>query len=134
MIRYLMDTDVASYLIKGRPAPAWPYGIALENVAVSVITKAEILYGLARLPSSSAVHHNVRVFFRSLKALPWDDLAAEHYAIERVRLENSGTPIGLFDTMIAAHALALNAVLVTNNTRHFGRVPGLKLENWSKPN
>ena len=131
MIRHLLDTDIASYLIKGRLAPTLPPGIALESVAVSVITKAEILYGLARLQPSSALHHNVGVFFRSLKVLPWDEPAAERYAIERVRLESAGTPIGLFDTMIAAHALAAGVVLVTNNTRHFSRVSGLRIENWA---
>ena len=132
MIRYLIDTDVASYFIKGRLAPALPAGVALETAAVSVITKAEILYGLARLRSSSVLHHNADVFFRRLKVLPWDDPAAERYAIERVRLESAGTPIGLFDTMIAAHALAASVVLVTNNTRHFSRVPGLRIENWAQ--
>ena len=65
--------------------------------------------------------------------MPWDGAAADQFARLRAQLERAGTPIGVFDTMIAGHALSLNAILVSNNTRHFQKVRALKSENWTEP-
>jgi tRNA(fMet)-specific endonuclease VapC len=76
----------------------------------------------------------IEEFFGSMRVLPWPSLAAEIYANLRASIERSGTPIGDHDIMIAAHALALGAILVTNNTRHYSRFsPPLRLENWLNP-
>ena len=70
---------------------------------------------------------------RRLVVMPWSAQAADEYSRLRTFLQRQGTPIGNMDLLIAAHALAENAVLVTNNLREFGRVPGLQLENWMEP-
>jgi tRNA(fMet)-specific endonuclease VapC len=70
-------------------------------------------------------------FLQHVRSLPWDDGCAGRFAIVAAALHRSGMPIGSMDAMIAGHALALDAVLVTNNTRHFSRVPGLRIENWT---
>ena len=100
------------------------------DVRVCSVVKAELLHG-ARKSDREAV--NLRVlerFFSSLASLPFDDDAAVCYAGIRERLERSGTPIGPYDMMIAAIAIANDAVLVTHNVREFERVVGLKLEDW----
>ncbi len=89
-------------------------------------------YGLKRLPAKHRLHVVVRQFLRILRALPWDAEAADHYADIRHQLAATGQPIGELDMMIAAHALAADAVLVTNNTRHFERIAApLALANWT---
>jgi tRNA(fMet)-specific endonuclease VapC len=100
-------------------------------VCISVMTRAELVYGLKRLPSGHRLHAGVRQFLKIVRALPWDAEAADFYAEIRHRLATAGQLIGEMDMMIAAHSLATTAVLVTNNIRHYERVPApLILENW----
>ncbi len=130
----MLDTDIASYIIKGRFPNVEAKLAALEPpmVCLSVITRAELLYGLKRLPSGHRLHIGVRQFLKIVRVLPWDAEAADFYAEIRHRLVTSGQPIGELDMMIAAHSLAVGAVLVTNNTRHFQQISAaLMLENWS---
>lgn len=98
---------------------------------VSVIVQAELLYGLQPLPHDHYLHDAVYRFLDEMLLQPWDSNEAEVHARIRIRLITSGQPIGEMDTMIAAHAISLGAVLVTNNTRHFERLPELRLENWT---
>lgn len=131
----MLDTDISSYLLKGRsPAiEARLYAIPPHDVCISVMTRAELQFGLKRLPSDHRLHLAVREFLKLVRVLPWDSDAADLYAELRHRLERSGQPIGDFDMMIAAHALATGATLVTNNQRHFQRLPApLLLENWAQ--
>lgn len=130
---YMLDTDICSYIIRERsPAvQARLSDIAPDNVCISVMTRAELVYGLKRLSPSHRLHLHVRRFLRILRALPWDEDAADFYAAIRHQLVASGQPIGEIDMMIAAHSLAVGAVLVTNNTRHYERIAQpLTLENW----
>ena len=130
---HMLDTDTASYIIKGRPAGVETKLAALEPslVCVSVITRAELLYGLKRLPPAHRLHIGVRRFLRIVRVLSWDAEAADFYADIRHELVSTGQVIGELDMMIAAHSLAAAAVLVTNNTRHFERIPApLILQNW----
>jgi len=130
---HMLDTDTASYIIKGRPAGVETKLAALEPslVCVSVITRAELLYGLKRLPPAHRLHIGVRRFLRIVRVLSWDAEAADFYADIRHELASTGQIIGELDMMIAAHSLAAAAVLVTNNTRHFERIPApLILQNW----
>jgi len=100
-------------------------------VCISVMTRAELLYGLKRLPPGHRLHAGVRQFLKIVQALPWDAEAADFYAEIRYQLAAAGQLIGEIDMMIAAHSLAAGAVLVTNNTRHYQRIPApLLLENW----
>lgn len=131
---YLLDTDIASFIIiKGR-FPAIEEKLAAvppDRVCVSAVTRAELMYGLKRLPSAHRTQVGVRQFLKIVRVLAWEADAADYYADIRHQLTASGKPIGEMDMMIAAHALAAGAVLVSNNTRHFERVaPPLSLVNW----
>jgi tRNA(fMet)-specific endonuclease VapC len=129
----MLDTDTASYSIKASH-PALDRRLATvppAQVCISSVTRAELLYGVHRKPGA---HHLARVvsqFLATVRSLPWDDEAAERFARIAAELDAAGKRIGTFDTMIAAHALAAGAVLVTNNLEHFSRVAGLTIANWA---
>ena len=132
-MHYLLDTDICSYILKQRtPSLVRRFRqVGASRIAVSVVTYAELRYGLARHTAISAEKMDAFQFFmEEIQAMPWDIMAANHYATLRASLESAGTPLDAMDIMIAAHALALNATLVSNNTRHFKRIAHLKLENW----
>ncbi len=131
---HMLDTDTASYLVKGRSptVEAKLSAVSPWMVCVSVMTRAELLYGLKRLPAEHRLHLAVRQFLRVVRVLPWDAEAADWYADIRHQLVGRGQPIGELDMMIAAHALSVGAVLVTNNSRHFARIDApLLLVNWA---
>jgi tRNA(fMet)-specific endonuclease VapC len=134
MMLHMLDTDTASYLIKGK-SPAIEAKLASlipAMVCISVMTRAELLYGLKRLPADHRLHLAVRQFLKIVRIVPWDSEAADWYAEIRHQLVSSGQPIGELDMMIAAHALSAGAVLVTNNSRHYERIEApLILENWA---
>ena len=130
----MLDTDICSYIIRQRsPAiQARLSDILPDDICISVITRAELLYGLKRLPAAHRLHIEVRRFLRMVRALPWEEEAADFYADIRHQLVTAGQPIGELDMMIAAHSLSAGAILVTNNTRHYERIAQpLILENWS---
>lgn len=130
----MLDTDTASYIIKQRSPTisAKLAAVPAAQVCVSVMTRAELQYGLKRLPAYHRLHTGVRRFLTIVRALPWDAEAADFYADIRQHLVTTGQAIGEMDMMIAAHSLAARAVLVTNNGRHYERIPGLVLVNWSE--
>jgi tRNA(fMet)-specific endonuclease VapC len=130
---YLLDTDTASFVIKGRSpdVEARLADIPPDRVCVSAITRAELMYGVRRIAADHRLQVGVRAFLRIVRVMAWGADAADHYADIRHQLTGSGQGIGDMDLMIAAHALALGAVLVTNNTRHFARIAApLVLANW----
>ena len=100
------------------------------SVCISAVTEAELRYGLARLPEATRLAALVEKFLVLVKILPWDSAAAAQYGLLRASLERKGTPMGNLDMMIGAHALALKAVLVTND-RAFKRIQNLKLADWT---
>ncbi len=103
-------------------------------IAISVMTRAELLYGLKRLPPEHHLRLAVRQFINVVRTLPWDTDAADWYAEIRHQLPSTGQPIGDIDMMIAAQALSSGAILVTNNIRHFSRIEApLMLTNWTPP-
>lgn len=128
---YLLDTNILIALSKQRPGPAERLNhISAHQVLLSSVVVAEIEYGIAK---SSRQDHNRRVFdglLQEFSIVAFDAAAARQYGILRANLERQGQLIGPNDLMIAAHALALDGVLVTDNLREFARVPGLRLENW----
>ena len=131
----MLDTDTVSYIIKGHSPGIEAKLAALDpsQVCLSVITRAELIYGLKRLPPGHRIHTGVRQFLRIVRVLPWDAEAADFYAEIRHQLVTTGQPIGEMDMMIAAHSLAVAAVLVTNNTRHYEQIAApLILQNWSE--
>jgi len=130
---HMLDTDTASYLIKGRSSAIEAKLAVLvpSTVCISVMTRAELQYGLKRLPADHRLHLAVRQFLKIVRVLPWDAEAADWYAEIRHQLISKGQPIGELDMMIAAHALSVGAVLVTNNNRHYERFEApLILANW----
>jgi tRNA(fMet)-specific endonuclease VapC len=132
---YLLDTDIASYLLRGGHTPLHQKyrSVAPESIFISVVTHAELLYGLKPLPFSHPRRREVHRFIEFMQVLPWDSLAAEAYADVRFSLVRSGRTIGELDMMIAGHALSRGYTLVSNNTRHYARlVPPMKLENWTE--
>lgn len=130
-MRYLLDTDTVSFALRGvggvndRLREADP-----TEIAVSVITEAELWFGVRKL-GARRLERAVTAFLNAVAVLELDRGAARAYGTLRALLETRGTPIGIADTMIAAHALSAGCVLVSNNGRHFRRVPGLKVEGWS---
>ena len=132
-VRYVLDTNIASYVIKRQ----FPHlrekltRIPMPEVGISVISEAELRFGAARKPGASRLHRAVEEFLLRVEILPWDSLAAKHYASLRNQLEQSGSPMGNLDLLIAAQTLVAGATLVTHD-RGFQRVPGLKVEDWTK--
>ncbi len=132
MGRYMLDTDMASYLIRGdHPEVTDAFSRNFRNVCVSAVTLAELKYG-AMKRNSHPLTQKVQAFCDLVQCIDWTGNAADAYAKLRTELEADGTPIGSMDMLIAASALSEGTVLVTNNTAHFSRIKGLKLENWSK--
>ena len=132
--RYLLDTNVASCIIKGN-SPAVDrrlVKVAMAQLAISAVTEGELRFGAARLPHAARLHNMIEDFFLRVAVLPWDSDAALQYGQLRATLERDGQPMGNLDTMIAAHALALDAVLVTND-HAFARIKKLKVVDWTKP-
>ena len=131
MTLYMLDTNAASQAMRGHPAfDARLLQLAPGQWCISAISCSEIRYGVAKRPEATKLHAMVAEFLRIAPVLPWDAKAAHQHGTLRAALQVRGEPIGDFDEMIAAHALAAGAVVVTDNTRHFARVPGLALENW----
>ena len=132
MTRYLLDTNICIELLRGQATTVYDRLRQFEpdEVGISSITLAELQYGAAK--SSRPAHHQALLaeFCAPLVILPFDHVAAEVYGTVRTALERDGTPIGPLDTLIASHALAEHATVVTNNEREFQRVAGLAVENW----
>jgi tRNA(fMet)-specific endonuclease VapC len=131
--QYLLDTNTASYIIKGnRPAVDQRLAsVPVAWIAISTVTEAELRFGAARLPEAAHLHRVIEEFFLRVAILPWDSGAARQYGSLRAALEREGRPRGNLDLMIAAHALALGLTLVTNDGA-FRRIPELKVENWAR--
>ncbi len=102
----------------------------MEQVHISSITEAELRYGAARRPDATKLHEIIEEFLLRTTILAWDSTAAQEYGLLRASLERAGQPIGNLDLMIAVHALAIGAILVTND-RAFARIKKLKTENWT---
>ncbi len=132
-VRYLLDTNMASYVIKGNVPVVRDrlLKVLMSEVGISVVTEAELRFGVARKSAATRLQLAVEEFLLRVEILPWDSQAAEHYATLRTALEDAGAPMGNMDMMIAAQALAAGAVLVTHD-RVFHRVKQLKVEDWTK--
>jgi tRNA(fMet)-specific endonuclease VapC len=130
---YLLDTNICIYIINQKP----PHVLErfrrerLGDIAISSVTASELTFGVVK-SGSEKNRQALALFFAPLEILPFDAFVIWHYGEIRSDLEKRGTPIGSLDTMIAAHARALGAVLVTNDVREFSRVDGLRVENWAE--
>lgn len=134
MLRHLLDTNILSDLLRN------PSGLVARRLAVageatvctSVVVACELRYGAAK-KGSPRLSERVESLLESLEVLPLDREADRHYAEIRLHLERAGLLIGPNDLLIAAHALALDLTLVSDNVEEFGRIPGLTLDNWLTP-
>lgn len=127
----LLDTNICIHIINARPKSVLERfrQYRMGEIGICSVVAAELAYGVAK-SGSSRNREALELFLAPLLILPFDEQAVWTYGDLRAELERQGRPIGSLDTMIAAHALSQQAVLVTNNTREFMRVPGLQLENW----
>jgi len=131
---YLLDTNIVSLALKGK-SPAAVKRLRSHpraRVSVSVITEMELRFGVAKHPHPERLKPTIDDFLDVVASLPLPDDIAAVYGAVRADLEKRGSPIGPLDTIIAAHAIAAGLVLVTNNAREFGRVKGLRCEDWTK--
>jgi tRNA(fMet)-specific endonuclease VapC len=129
--RYMLDTNTVSHVVKQHPnVVRHMVGVPMASLCISTITAGEMLYGLARRPDALRLRSVVTEFIRRVDVLPWDFSAVERYGIIRAGLDRAGKPLGSLDMLIAAHALAASAVLVTND-RAFDRITQLQIEDWS---
>jgi len=129
----MLDTDTSSYVIRGGH-PRLDERIAavpMDDVCISAVTRAELLYGVRLKPGAERLARLVGAFLSRVRTVAWDEPIADRFAIVAADLDLAGQRIGAFDTMVAAHALAIGATLITNTAAHFSRVSGLAIENWS---
>ena len=131
-MRYMVDTNICIYSIKHKPESVFRRLQEHDpsEICISSVTYAELVHGVEK---SQAVEKNrlaLALLLANIEILDFDTLAAEAYGKIRADLEKGGTPIGPLDMMIAGHAKSLDYCIVTNNTKEFSRVRGLKLENW----
>jgi tRNA(fMet)-specific endonuclease VapC len=133
MPRYMLDTDTSSYAMKGASAALLStlQKTPVADVCISAITKCELMYGVEVSPQRLRDEARLEQFLRYVEALDFPEQADLHYGEIRADLKQRGHMIGANDLLIAAHARFLGLTLVTNNTREFARVPGLKIENWT---
>jgi len=130
---YMLDTDISSYIMKRSSQSVLSHlsSVAVDDTCISVITKSELMFGVEVSPRKQQDEAALDAFLRYIEVLDFPDEAASYYAKIRAHLKTQGTMIGANDLLIAAHARALDLTLVTNNTREFSRVPGLRIENWT---
>jgi len=133
MPRYMLDTDISSFVMNQSNSAVLHklQSVAVSDVCISAITRSELEYGVAVSPRRDKDQRNLTIFLQHVQALDYPSDASLDYAQIRALLKTRGALIGANDLLIAAHARCLSLTLVTNNTREFGRVPDLKIENWA---
>ena len=132
-MRYILDTDICSYIIKGSSS------VLLQNlelhaqddISITAITYAELLFG-AEKKQSRKIQNKIEAIASIVSIIAFNQNAAREYAKIRTKLEKTGTPIGNMDILIASCAIAEDAILVTNNERHFSNIKKLQIENWTQ--
>lgn len=131
-MRYLLDTNICIYIIKQKPQKVLDkfQTLSISDVGISSITVAELEYGVAKSQQQEKNRTALLQFLLPLEIVDFNAAAATNYGSIRSDLETRGIIIGAMDMLIAAHALSLGVILVTNNVREFSRIPTLLLENW----
>lgn len=133
-MRYMLDTNICIYAIKHKPEQVfqWLQEHEPSEICISSVTYAELVHGVEKSRSVEKNRVALALLLANIEIMSFDSLAAESYGKVRADLEKAGTPIGPLDMMIAGHAKSLGYIVVTNNTKEFERVKGLKLENWTE--
>lgn len=128
---YLLDTNICIYAMKGQLGVLKKFKQhGQDSLAISSLVLAEMAYGVAKSQRVEANTTALARFQMGMTILPWDESAMWHYGHQQHRLRSSGKMIGEIDLLLGCQALAINAIFVTNNTREFERIEGLRLENW----
>ncbi len=131
---YMLDTDISSYVMKGSndAVLAKLQSVSVGDVCISAITSSELAYGVEVSPKRAEDLARLELFLRYMQVLDYPADASPYYGEIRADLKRRGVMIGANDLRIAAHARYLGLILVTNNTREFGRIPHLKIANWTE--
>ena len=131
MKRYLLDTNTVSHLLKGHPAVSRRVAeVPMAALCISAITEGELHFGLAKRPDARQLHAAVGELLKRMDVLPWDSATAARYGKERASLARQGKTLAPMDLLIATHALAMDATLVSND-QAFLQMTGLSLEDWT---
>lgn len=132
-MHYILDTDICSYIIR-ESSPVLLKNLNDHNqdkISITSITYAELLFGAER-KGSKRIMDKIEAIASNVSIISFDQNAAIEYSKLRLKLEKNGTPIGNMDMLIASCVLSEEAILVTNNEKHFSNIKGLKIENWTK--
>jgi tRNA(fMet)-specific endonuclease VapC len=130
---YLLDTNTVSYLIKRHPQVTQHLlAVPMHSVCISAITAGELAFGLAKRPEAVALKAAVNEFLRRVEVLPWDAAVAQTYGALRAQMQSKGKPLAALDMQIAAHAVHVNATLITSD-HAFLHIDQLLIENWIEP-
>jgi tRNA(fMet)-specific endonuclease VapC len=130
---YLLDTNTVSYLIKRHPQVTQHLlAVPMHSVCISAITAGELAFGLAKRPEAVALKAAVNEFLRRVEVLPWDATVALTYGALRAQMQSKGTPLAALDMQIAAHAVHVNATLITSD-HAFLHIDQLLVEDWIEP-
>ena len=131
MLKYLLDTNIVIFVLKERPVELLGvFNKHADQMCISTITLAELVHSVEKSSIPEQNLRQVEDFISRVEVLPYDAEAALHYGNIRADLESKGTPIGVNDLHISAHARSRGLIVVTNNTREFCRVEGLRVEDW----
>ena len=128
---FLLDTNIASLYIRSEQLDARIQRISIESLCISAVTEGELFYGLAKKPLATKLHKLVEAFLLRIAVLPWNSEAARAYGTLRARCDSKGISIGNLDMLIAAHALATGATLVTRDKALLQVRPWINVENWA---
>lgn len=133
MLRFMLDIDTSIYVIKNNPTGVREkFNEYCGQLCISSVTYMELFYGAENSQAKARNHDRLMNYAARLEVLDFSQKAAKHTGNIKADLRQKGTPIGSYDLQIAGHARAYGLTLVTNNTREFGRVDGLMLENWTQ--
>lgn len=131
MQRYILDTNTVSFIIRNHPVVIQHMvSIPPSSVFISAITEGELRFGLEKRPEAKRLFMAVQEFLRCVDILPWSSSVAQTYAAVRAKMENNGSVLSSLDMLIAAHAINVEYILVSND-KAFIQVPNLKLEDWT---
>ena len=132
-MKYMLDTNICIFVIKHKPETVIQRFMEHDpsEICISSITYAELVHGVEKSQAKEKNRIALTLLLSKIQIIPFDSLAAQVYGVVKADLQRQGTPIGPLDTLIASHAKSLDLTLVTNNTREFIRVEGLKLEDWA---
>lgn len=132
-MRYLLDTNIISHILRQQPhVMAKLQSVPMADLYISAVTHAELMYGLAKNPDAHTLHRAVHELLLRVTLLPFDAQASGHYGPFKAQVEHSGKTLAPLDMMIAAHASASDAVLVSNDAA-FQKIAGLRVEDWTTP-